>query len=292
MIATTESYESPAAGLRLCRHLFRPDGAEAPKGRVILLEGLGDHIGCHKVAAELFCARGFVCGGLDWPGHGLSEGKRGHIAGVSLAGRLIVETVAWLDEMAECDGRRILYAHSTGAFFALHHLGGRETRQGTVADPTRFDRVWLSSPLIRPEFGQPSLLVWAAPWLARMAPTLILDSKVRPERCRHIDPGAPPDPEEALCHHWVSAGLGADLLGHASATPRTAFALRDPMSVLLTQGAEDPICPPSFSKAFFDTIPTSRKTYALLPGTRHEALREPDNSPVRDAANRWLDEGD
>lgn len=290
VIVSTDIYHSPAAdGLPICRHRFWPEGV--PRGRVTILQGLGDHIGCHRAAAEWFCARGYACAGVDWPGHGLSEGKRGHLAGLAVAFGLIEETQIWLDAETASAGEHILYAHSTGAFFALHWLDRFPIKQGLVSDPTGYDRIWLGSPLLKPDHGQPRWLIRAAGWLAKLAPTLTIDTRVRPERARHLNANAgPPDAVEALCHHRVSTALGADILRHAPRTAGTARRLTDPLSVLITQGDEDTICPPAFSRAFFEAIPARRKTYALLPGNRHETLREPDNSPVRAAVERWLDE--
>jgi lysophospholipase len=288
MIATAESYDSTAAGLRIHRHLFLPESG-SPTGRAVMLHGLGDHLGCHLAAAEWLCARGYACAGVDAPGHGKSEGRRGHLDRFETIYGLIDETLAWLDDQFGVVGPRLLYAHSTGAFFALHYLRARSIVQGQIAGQTLFDRIWLGSPLLRPEHGQPPLLVAAAGLLGRAVPFLTLDTKVRPDRCRHLVPGAPVDPAEALCHHWVGVDLGASLLRHARDTTTAALALADPTDLLLTQGAEDTICPPVFSRELFDAIPARDKTYALLPGLRHECVREPDNSPVREAAGRWLD---
>lgn len=291
MPVSFESYPSPTVGgAAVCRHVFRPEPGVPIRGHVTILQGLGDHIGCHQAAAELFCKRGYICAGVDWPGHGRSAGKRGHLPGLEAAFGLIAETVACLDEKGGGHGERVLYAHSTGAFFALHWLARFPIKQGAISDATGFDRIWLGSPLLKPEHGQPRWLVRAAGWLAKLAPTLTIDTRVRPERARHLNnPASPPDAVEELCHHRVSTALGADILRHAPRTFDTARFLTDPINVLITQGDEDTICPPEFSRAFFEILPTQRKTYALLAGNRHETLREPDNSPVRDAVSRWLD---
>lgn len=279
-----EPYASTGAGTTVCRHLFIPPVPE-PSGRVLLLQGLGDHLGCHRRAAELFASRGLLGAGVDWPGHGRSEGKRGHIANLEVTHRLIEETLERLGEIGGRSGPTLLYAHSTGAFFCLDYLRTMSRPDGA----SRFDGVWLSSPLLQPAHGQPSLLVKAAPWIARLAPTLTFDTGVRPERCRHLTPESAADPAEALCHHRVSAALGAALLAASVDLPELARALTDPLRVLITQGEEDTICPPAFSREFFRAIPAVRKTYALLPGLRHECLREPDPAPVLDAAAAWLD---
>ncbi len=290
-----ETYQSPATGRAIHRQVFLPEGKDRC-GHVILLHGLGDHLGCHLRAAELFCDRGYVAVGIDWPGHGRSEGKRGHINGLGETFSLLEETLDWIAHDSPSPGGRTgVYAHSTGAFSLLHFLARRHraaTGQGQVRDSTLFDWVWLSSPLLRPDHGQPPLLVFAGRWLAKLAPSLTLDTKVRPDRCRH------PRPDDAVaasremdgCHHWVNAAFGGDLVKYARHINDTGLALAAPTSVLLTQGADDPICPPPFSRALFEKIATQEKRYLLLPGLRHEILREPGNDSAISRIAGWLDE--
>ena len=61
------------------------------------------------------------------------------------------------------------YAHSTGALFALRFL--EMNQQGCFGDPTLFDRIWLGSPLLRPEHGQHPIKQWGARWVGKIAPT-------------------------------------------------------------------------------------------------------------------------
>lgn len=293
MHLTGETYRSEAAGLGIHRQIFHPAGRD-PIGGAVLLHGLGDHLGCHLRAAELLCERGYLCVGIDWPGHGRSEGKRGHINGLRSVFRLIDETIAWLSaRRLPPDAPRGVYAHSTGAFALLHHRIDRERRaskEGRVADSTLFDWIWLSSPLLRPDHEQPRLLVAAAPFLAMLAPGFILDTKVRPEKTRHeAVEGTSASLEMDGCHHWVSAAFGADLVRHGRRINEAAPLIREPTRLLLSQGEADEICPPEFSRDFFDRVGTTRKTYALFPGMRHEVLREPNNAPAIARITDWLD---
>jgi alpha-beta hydrolase superfamily lysophospholipase len=252
-----------------------------------MAHGLGDHLGCHVVAAEMFCGHGWLCAGVDWPGHGFSEGKRGHIDGVGAAIRMIAESCRFLREQIGPDAPLGFYAHSTGALFGLHFL--ELNQQGSFGDPTLFDRIWLGSPLLRPQHGQHPVKVWGAGLIGKLAPGLIFDTHVRPERCRRIDPEkAKAKGDYDLCHHYVSAALGADMLRYGRRTERTAHVLGDPSRILITQGADDRICPAEFSRGFFEKIPACRKTYALLSEMFHEPLREPDNTAVIEAVDQWM----
>lgn len=280
-----EVYQSRAAGLKIYRRVFAPDSGRI-RGGALLLHGLGDHIGCHLPAAELCCRRDLLSLGIDWPGNGLSGGKRGDIESVAVAAALIAEARSHLDSLLPPGSPVGIYGHSTGGFFALEYL----TQQGLVPDSTLLNWVWLSSPLLRPDHRQHPLKRKMAPLAAKLAPRLLFDTGVRPERCHHIDDRRPnPENGSGLCHHLISARLGADLLAHAGKINEKAAAIRDPMRLLITQGADDTICPPEFSRDFFERAPARDKTFALFPGMLHEPLREPDNSPAVEAVGKWFD---
>ena len=287
MEETGNTYVSEAAGIELFRRVFTPASGRI-RGGALLLHGLGDHIGCHLAAVELFCRSDLLCVGIDWPGNGLSGGRRGDIEGVAVTTALIEENRAHLESLLPSGGPVGMYAHSTGAFFVLDYLA----RQGQVADATLLDWLWLSSPLLRPDHGQNPLKRVAVKLVAKLAPRLAFDTGVRSNRCRHIAETPEEDESNAdLSHHFVSARLGADLLFHAGKLPEKAAAIRDPMRLLITQGGDDTICPPAFSRDFFDRVPARDKTYRLFPGMLHEPLREPDNAPVVEAVEKWLDSG-
>ena len=274
-------------GASLHRQVFHPSRGES-RGTVLLLHGLGDHLGCHLRAAELFCDRHFVGVGVDWPGHGRSEGKRGHINGLPEAFEVIDETIDWIEDQGFPPGPRGAYAHSTGAFLLLHYLyHRRKARSGTRP---LFDWIWLSSPLMRPDSNHSTTVIWASRWLSRMHPTFTFDTKVRPELSRHIVPeGEAASEQMDGCHHKVSAALGSGLILAGRHLDRTATCIEDPTRLLLTQGEEDQICPAAFSRDYFEKIPASDKTYALLPGLRHEVMREPGNEAVVAMIEEWLD---
>jgi len=49
------------------------------KSVIILVHGLGDHMNRYIHVAEMFNQNSFGFTGVDLPGHGKSDGKRGHI---------------------------------------------------------------------------------------------------------------------------------------------------------------------------------------------------------------------
>lgn len=285
MLTFGETFLSPAAGLRLYRHRFSPESPGGqPPGVVLMLHGLGDHLECHARAAdEVFCPRGWLCEGVDWPGNGRSDGKRGHLDSIACGMEIIAETV---EKLHRDYGRGMplgAYAHSTGGFILLqylHRLGGESP----------FQWIWLSSPLLNPTWRQSPLKVAAAPLLARILPRLTLDTGVRPPECFR-QTGTPTQIRKRFehCHHRISAAFGAELLRYSPDIDACASAIHDPTAMLITQGTADAICPSQFAENWFPRVAASRKHLALLPGLHHETLREPEDAAVL-AANQWFDQ--
>lgn len=53
--------------------------SEKQKGHLILVHGLGEHFHRHYRLIDRLKASGFKVHTFDWPGHGRSPGKRGHL---------------------------------------------------------------------------------------------------------------------------------------------------------------------------------------------------------------------
>ena len=275
-----EMVESTGTGHRIFRREISPTDGEVT-GVFLMLHGLGDHQGCHIEAAELFSDKGFAIVGIDWPGNGESEGIRGDIPGVTVACKLIDETLEFIED--KFPGKPIgLYGHSTGGFFSLRYLGIRKM------NPFRW--IWLSSPLVNPRHGKPPFLQKLAPIVARWFPKLTVSSGVTREKCRHIRPDNPAPGTHLIedRHRRVSLRLGADLLAHADQIPEVIPVLADPTTLLITQGDEDDVCPGEFSQPLFEKIQLTDKNYALLHGLRHEMFREPANVEFLKIVEHWI----
>jgi len=259
----------------------------------LLMHGVGDHLGRHEKAARMFCRMGLVAAGLDWPGHGHSSGKQGHSHGVSPLLELIEESLADLRERLPVGSPIGLYAHSAGGFVLLQFLREQASMGVDVINhPSKFPFVWLGSPLLRPAHGQSMLKIKISDWLSRIAPTIRLDTGARPNRCIPPDVKTGKCLEDPLGHHKISLALAADFLIRSPSVDGCAQAFQKPMRLLITQGEEDTICPPEFSRDFFDTVPLSLedKTYLLLPGVLHEPLNDPVSSKLLTTVGEWVDE--
>src|SRR5690606_21364002 len=197
--------------------------------------------------------------------------------------RLLDETMEALDLAPNG-----IFAHSTGAFLLLSWLARRSGGNGALR---RLRWVWLSSPLLRPSHGQPSLKIAVAKALARHFPGMTLGTGVRARSCFHT--GFAPFAESARKrvggHHRVSLRFATDLLDSEDGLLEEVGRIDPGIAFLLSQGAEDRVCPPSYAEELFERLPATSKTWVLVSGAPHEPFREPEPEGIDNAVRAWLE---
>ena len=295
MDESSDHYLSASFGKKLYRRIYTPRNSsrEELRGGVLMVHGLGDHMGRHEKAASMFCDQGLIAAGLDWPGHGHSPGKRGHSDGVEPLLDLITESLADLRERLPTGSPIGLYAHSIGAFVLLQFLSEQALMKADVINhPSSFSFVWLSSPMLYPVHRQGVVKINISKWLSKIAPTFCLDTGSRPSRCYPPNSDTGLFKEDPLGHHNISLALAADILKRNRSVDDGAHVFQQPMRLLITQGGDDTICPPDYSQIFFDAVslPTEDKTYLLLPGVLHEPLSGPEAFELLTTVAVWVDE--
>ncbi len=265
------------SGHELFRRTFRPHGK--PLGGVLMIHGLGEHLGRHEHVAEFLCRHGLICTGLDLPGHGLSSGKRGHLPNLNLLAQILDDEAAHLRDLLKADLPLGIFAHSMGGFVALEYLP-RHTEEYGFA--------WISSPLIRPSANVHPFLVRIAHAFGHLAPWLSFPFGAHPADLRR------PDAEtgdarlaDPLMHGQVSAVFGTELLKRERDLMSKASELSPEIQFFFTHGTEDRVCSPEFSRALFEALPSRKKQYVPVEGSLHEPLHD-DPELVFEEAERWL----
>lgn len=101
---------------------------ENPSAVVCIIHGIGEHAGRYERVASFMNREGIAVLSMDLPGHGLSEGKRGHCAPRE-------RILSFVDELIRETGNRypdtplFLYGHSMGGNIALDHRKRGELNQ-------------------------------------------------------------------------------------------------------------------------------------------------------------------
>ena len=256
----------------------RVDADSEPRRVLLIVHGLGEHIGRYGHLADYFARAGYVVYGVDHQGHGRSAGARGCIASWD---SLVAELNTLRGHAEQCEGQAVstyLWAHSLGGLIALDYLAHRP-EAATLAGAV------VTAPPLRVVDEPPAAVRALAPYLARLAPNLTQGNGID-ARDLSRDPGVVSlytvDP---LNHDRVSMRLGAGLL---AAQTRLAGRVTIPVPTLLLHGGEDAICDVAGSRRFAAGA-HGPVEFRVFDGLRHEIHNEPEQAEVFAFAKTWLD---
>ena len=267
-------------GLRLQGRAWPLDCA---RGSVLLVHGLGEHVGRYAAVAERLNAWGWQAVGFDQRGHGGSPGPRG---GLTRADDLLRDLASALDAVrAVAPGPVVLLGHSMGGLVAARFVA-----EGLQAQPAAWhrtvDALVLSSPALDPGMNAFQKLLLGA--LGPLAPGLAVGNGLKPAWISR-DPA-------------VVAAYQADPQVHDRVTPRLvrfildggeavrAAAPRWAVPTLLLWAGADRCVAPAGSAAFAASAPTGVVRSRQFPTLYHEIFNEPEKDEVFVALGTWLAE--
>lgn len=233
---------------------------------VVLVHGLGEHIGRYEQVANKFRERRFVLIGFDQQGHGKSEGKRGVIAPKDSLIRDL-EAVVLLSRQLVPEKPVFLYGHSMGAVEVLYYgLKGKVAVDWIMATSPALDENSLS----RAQKMLISLLKSLLPDLAvdngLSIDALSQDTKVT--EAYRADP---------LVHSKASVALAAFIADAATYVREHADAWSLPL--YLAHGSEDAICPIAGVEKFAAQV-GDKVRFQKWEGLYHETHNEPEKDLV------------
>ena len=265
-------------GVKLHAREWPRDGAT---GTILIVHGLGEHIGRYEHTAAFLNQHGWRVAGYDHRGHGASGGKRGRLGHVD---DLLIDLALVVDSLRSgTTGPLVLLGHSMGGGVAARFVAGAFDPAAPWSRPV--DGLVLSSPALDAGMSanQQTLLALLGPTL----PHLALGNGVDPDRiCR--DPA-------------VVAAYRADPLVHDRITPRLARAIVDAgaraieaaprwvVPTLLLYGGADRCVDPKGSVTFAARAPKNVVEAHCFPAMFHEIFNEPEKAEVLSVLGAWLD---
>jgi alpha-beta hydrolase superfamily lysophospholipase len=258
-------------------------GPEA-RGTVLIVHGLGEHIGRYAHVAAQLNAWGWRVVAYDQRGHGRSEGARGRIANDDAGDALLRDLAQVIDGARSAHpGPFVLLGHSMGGLIAARFVA-----EGLQPQPAPWhrgiDALVLSSPALDAGMGaaQKALLALLGP----LAPNLAVGNGLKPAWISH-DPA-------------VVAAYVADPLVHDRVTPRLvrfivdggefvrAHAPRWRVPTLLMWAGADRCVAPRGSAAFAAAAPAGVLSAHEFRRLFHEIFNEPEKAEVFERMRSWL----
>ena len=246
----------------------------APRGTVLIVHGLGEHALRYSRLAEWLNARGHAVRAYDQYGHGLSSGRRGHLARDLQLVEHLAEVTSRTRESLPEGQPLIVLGHSLGGLVVASAASrGRLSVQGLV----------LSAPALAVDMAG-----WqraAVRWLPRYAPDLTLGNGLQPRYLSHDPAVVAAYESDPLVHDRICARLGAFVAmeGEQVIAAAPAWTQR---TALLSAG-DDRLVSPRGSRAFAAAAPKGCVMSRCFETLYHEIFNEPDEAPFM-TLETWL----
>lgn len=247
---------------------------ENTRAVVLMVHGLGEHIQRYNYWAGLFKKEGIGFVGVDLPGHGRSEGRRGDIRSYKV-----------LDEMLDIlinscrqtfPGIPLyIYGHSLGGGIVLNYLVRKNPRlKGAI----------VTSPWLRLSFEPSKAKVMLASVMRFILPGLTQPSGLVVSDISHDNDAVEKYKSDTLNHGKISVGLFHGTVAAATYSLEHAADLK--INTLLMHGSDDRITSPDGSKEFASANP--KVELKIWEGGYHELHNEHFKEEVFKYILNWI----
>ena len=269
-----EGFFETAEKSRRYFHFFE---AEPKKAGILLIHGLGEHILRYRDVAERLTEAGFSLYGFDLPGHGQSDGKRGHIQRFQ---NFIDEVKGFQNFLSQRQiAPQFVLGHSLGGLIAFHF-------GLTVPDGT-FRGFVLSSPGLKVRMAVPGWKIALGKLFSNLFPGFTQNSDLPPESISTQAEEVEKYRTDPLVHSKITARFYVEMTAAMETVFQKAGEFLHPL--LLIQGEADPIVDPEGAKQLFETVGSADKTLKLYPHSYHEVFHDAERDQAFSDLTHWLE---
>jgi len=260
--------------LNLHTQTWLPDG-EA-RAVVLIVHGTGEHIGRYEHVASHFVEDGYAVYGLDFRGHGKSDGLRAYYDNFDDPLRDLKQ---YLDQIkAEQPDKKIfLYGHSMGSLLALVFA---------LDHQRELDGLILSGSTLEVESSQPKFLIALGGVLNNIIPKTPITPLPHPYLSRDPAVVTAYNTDPLVFQGNVRVRTGSQIV-HMSRMVKARLS-EITLPLLIIHGGQDKICPPAGSETLYRGAGSSDKTLKIYPDLYHEIHNEPEKETVLTDNVNWL----
>ena len=248
-----------------------------PRAVLLLAHGLAEHSGRYGDFASFFANAGIATYALDFPGHGRSDGKRGHVRDFQEYADALGALLSLARE-AHPDIPFVLFGHSMGGLIAADFL---------LQHQSEFVAAVLTGAAIQSPQQPSSIVLFINRVIASVMPRLGVLRMDASGISR--DPQVISDYEnDPLVYRGkATAGLVTALFSAMKRVVENATSIRLPM--LIMHGSVDSLTAVEGSKLLHDSISSEDKKIVIYDGLYHEILNEPERKNVMEDILQWLE---
>lgn len=274
-MSTIENFGwSTKEGEKIYSQKWIADGAV--EAVIVLVHGLGEHIGRYKHVAKFFNDSQISVYGFDHRGHGKSSGKRGHIG----SSQFFMDDIETMIDIARKDNPELpifLYGHSLGGNMVLYYsLFKQLAIKGVIA----------TSPGLGTGEPVPPVKLFAAKILKTILPSLTMNNGLDVNNLSHNPQVIKDYQADPLVHSMISAKLAMLMFSNGDWIIENASKFDLPL--LLLQGGKDHIVNLKKTKQFAAKVPDSMITFKIFPDLYHEMHNEYEQGQVLNFILDWI----
>jgi alpha-beta hydrolase superfamily lysophospholipase len=272
-------------GTTLAHYRWPAALADAPvRGSLVLVHGLGEHLGRYQHVATRLAAAGWAVSGCDLRGHGRSAGPRGDAPD----GQALLRDLALVIDAARAEAPAgaplVLLGHSLGGLLAARFVAAALDAPAPVWSRA-VDALVLSSPALDAALRPHQKLMLAV--ARRLAPHLAVGNGLDPDWVCSDPAVVAAYRGDPLTHDRVSATVAAMVVDGGCAVLAAAPRWRTP--TLLQWAGADRCVSPAGSAALAATAPAGVIEAMCYPGWSHEIFNEPGREQPIGRVLAWLE---
>ncbi|MCE5347311.1 MAG: alpha/beta hydrolase [Bacteroidales bacterium] len=247
---------------------------ENAKGVIILIHGLGEHIRRYNHWAGLFNKSGIGFAGVDLPGHGRSDGRRGDIKNYALLDEMI-DILLYSCKQTFPGIPLYIYGHSLGGGIVLNYILRRNPEiKGAI----------VTSPWLRLSFEPSRVKLIMASVMKNLVPGLVQSSGLNVSHISHNKDTVEKYETDPLVHGKISVSLFHGAMTAAKYSLSHASELK--VRTLILHGSDDQITSPEGSREFAEK--TDMAELMIFNGGYHELHNEPFKDDVFIYILNWM----
>ncbi|MFO7894700.1 MAG: alpha/beta hydrolase [Longimicrobiales bacterium] len=259
---------------------YRAWPADSPRAALLVIHGLFEHSGRYGELAAALADAGVATYGLDLRGHGVSQGRRGHVQRFE---QFLEDVDRFHHEVMEQVGGgipRFLLAHSMGGLIGIRYL---EAREPALAGAI-FTSPWLG--LAQDIPGWQRLL---ARGLSRVLPIAPYPSGIDADQLSHDPERVANYRDDPLIFSSLTIRLGTEVEDAFDEAFRERDRIRHDLPRLFLVAGADSVVDSDRSVELARSLTGDDVTLQLLDGYYHEVLQEVDRSAVMAEIREWIE---
>jgi len=227
------------------------------ENKILLIHGLGEHSGRYWNFIERAIKEGLSVITFDLPGHGRSQGIRGHAPLKKVLS--VIENIT-----KNIKNPPIIFGHSLGGLIAAKYVeeGGKAKVLILSSPGLDYDRTKISKSLVN-----------LAKFLSIIVPFLPMDNRIDPNFLSRNKDAVYKYTHDPLVHNKISILLARDFFVESQKVVEEAGKISIPTLVLI--GTEDRVTPPDGARKFFRNLSSKDKKIIEYKGAYHEIFEDP-----------------